>query len=231
MTDKPVLTYFDIEGLGECIRLAFTLNEVDFEDVRVDFKSEWPALKEKTPYGQLPTLKVGDKTFAQSLAILMWAGKQGNGKAYPQEDMKKFEIDQALMLIEDFAKAWTPAAYLPMRPSKFGYPDDFAETKEGKETIKALREKFVEEQIPLFCEKFVSMIKESGGFLCSSDEPTIADFHLLPKIRNFQRGILDHVPTTCLDKFEDINAYRDRVMSHPKIKEWYAAHPDKNANA
>ena len=38
------LTYFDIRGRGEVVRLIFKAAEVEFEDKRVKFE-EWGALK------------------------------------------------------------------------------------------------------------------------------------------------------------------------------------------
>jgi len=47
---KYKLTYFNIEGLGEKIRLAFLLNGVEFEDNRVAWK-DWPEVKKTVKFG------------------------------------------------------------------------------------------------------------------------------------------------------------------------------------
>jgi len=47
---KIKLTYFDIEGVAEPIRLALVLSGIPFEDHRIKF-DEWPAMKPTTPYG------------------------------------------------------------------------------------------------------------------------------------------------------------------------------------
>eukprot|EP00529_Nitzschia_sp_RCC80_P039198 CAMPEP_0113493720 /NCGR_PEP_ID=MMETSP0014_2-20120614/28737_1 /TAXON_ID=2857 /ORGANISM="Nitzschia sp." /LENGTH=56 /DNA_ID=CAMNT_0000387591 /DNA_START=118 /DNA_END=285 /DNA_ORIENTATION=+ /assembly_acc=CAM_ASM_000159 len=49
---KIKLTYFDIEGAGEPVRLALVMSGAEFEDDRIKFP-DWGALKPKTPYGQL----------------------------------------------------------------------------------------------------------------------------------------------------------------------------------
>jgi hypothetical protein len=67
---KLKLTYFNIQGAAEKVRLAFVLGAVPFDDVRVPFP-EWPALKPTTPYGQLPLLTIDDgEPMAQSDAML-----------------------------------------------------------------------------------------------------------------------------------------------------------------
>lgn len=38
-------TYFNSKALGEPIRFLFAYGKIDFEDVRIDFATEWPALK------------------------------------------------------------------------------------------------------------------------------------------------------------------------------------------
>ena len=74
------LTYFDIPGAGEKIRLALLLGKIPFKDERVGFQ-ECGELKPKTPYGQLPLMELDGEVFGQSGAMLQYAGKlAGLGK-------------------------------------------------------------------------------------------------------------------------------------------------------
>ena len=51
------------------MRLAAKIGSVDFEDVRINFP-DWPALKPKTPFGQLPFMNIDDsEPIAQSGAM------------------------------------------------------------------------------------------------------------------------------------------------------------------
>ena len=43
-SSKPILTYFDLYGKGEAIRMALTHGKIDFEDSRVTGES-WKAFK------------------------------------------------------------------------------------------------------------------------------------------------------------------------------------------
>src|SRR5260221_12079086 len=69
------LSYFDFAGSrGEECRLALHLAGVPFEDDRI---KDWPAGKEKTPFGALPVLTVeGHPPLAQTNVILRLIGVQ-----------------------------------------------------------------------------------------------------------------------------------------------------------
>ena len=69
--NKPKLIYFDAPvSRGEECRLALHLAGVDFDDVRIKV-ADWPALKERTPYGGLPVLELpGVPSLAHSNAMV-----------------------------------------------------------------------------------------------------------------------------------------------------------------
>uniref|UniRef100_A0A8R1EEE7 GST N-terminal domain-containing protein n=2 Tax=Caenorhabditis japonica TaxID=281687 RepID=A0A8R1EEE7_CAEJA len=62
------LYYFDVRALAEPIRIIFALFDVPHEDHRVT-NEQWDELKNDTPYGQLPVLKVDGFEIGQSSAI------------------------------------------------------------------------------------------------------------------------------------------------------------------
>jgi len=217
------LTYFDIEGAGEPVRLALTLAGIPFEDDRIKFP-DWPAIKPTTPYGQVPLLYVGadgaPKT--QSGAMLRYAGKlNAAAKLYPDECM--YEVEEAIGLIGDLQKAWTPMIYMGMRPETFGHPEGFSKTDDGQALIKQMRSKFVAEDLPKYLKFLADYIDAHGGgkFLCSAEKPTIADCLAVPTLRAFTRGHIDHVPTDCLGAEPRIVAYLERFVALPEIKGRY----------
>lgn len=73
--ELPVLTYLDVPGVGDQIRLTLRLGGVAFVDERVTYE-EVAARRAAgaLPCGQVPTLRVGGATYCQSGAILRWAG-------------------------------------------------------------------------------------------------------------------------------------------------------------
>uniref|UniRef100_A0A0N5B0A5 glutathione transferase n=1 Tax=Syphacia muris TaxID=451379 RepID=A0A0N5B0A5_9BILA len=69
------LTYFDFRWFGEGARLLFHYAGVPFEDERIQV-DQWPALKPKMPFGQLPVLTVDGKVIAQSGAICRYLARE-----------------------------------------------------------------------------------------------------------------------------------------------------------
>lgn len=93
-TPKIKLTYFDIAGRAEAIRLALTLGDIAFEDIRVSFE-EWQKLKPTVPGGQLPALQLGEGPYiGESLAMLRYAGKLAS--LYPEDADKALYVDSYL---------------------------------------------------------------------------------------------------------------------------------------
>mmetsp|Transcript_13236 Transcript_13236/g.21536 ORF Transcript_13236/g.21536 Transcript_13236/m.21536 type:complete len:225 (+) Transcript_13236:39-713(+) len=221
---KPRLTYFDIQGVAEAVRLALVLNKIDFEDNRIKH-AEWAELKQTAKFGQLPLFeREGKPTLAQSGAMLRYAGRLGDGSLYPQDPEKMAQVEEMDGLVGDMIKAWGPCLYMGMAPHKFGYEEGSQKTDEGKARVKALREQFLANDLPRFMGYFTKQLKDSGGgFLCG-DTLTIADLRFVPFIRGFQRGFMDYVPKDCLDTFPAITSYLDRVLSVPEISEWYKTH-------
>ena len=80
MAPKIKLTYFDIEGVAEPIRLAFAFAGVEFEDDRIKFP-QWQELKPTTPHGTLPIMTIDDgPVITQSQAMLRYAASLDHGE-------------------------------------------------------------------------------------------------------------------------------------------------------
>ncbi len=69
MTDKPELTYFDIRGRAECIRILLEEVGVAYDDRQIT-NAQWQELKPSTPFGQLPVLRIGEVVLVQTQAIM-----------------------------------------------------------------------------------------------------------------------------------------------------------------
>jgi len=216
------LTYFNIEAAAEPTRLALTLAGVPFEDERVSFP-EWGALKPTTPYGQLPLMVVNGEpnVRTQSGAMLRYAGTLVPEKQlYPADSL--YEVEEAIALVEDMKTSWTPCLYLSMRPQKFGYPEKFGETDEGKALIKSLREKWIQEELPARLGFIAARLEKNGGkWLASKDKPTIADCYAVPFIRQFSKGFIDHVDPKCLEINPTIVDYIKRFCALEEVKGRY----------
>lgn len=223
MSSSPTikLTYFDIEGAGEPIRLALLLAGVEFEDCRIKFP-EWGDLKASTPYGQLPVMEVdGGEMKAQSGAMLRYCGTLGNKSLYPTE--KLYEIEEALGVIGDLNNAFMPGLYMGMRPHLFGYEEGSQATDEGKKIIEQVRTAFVQTELPKYLGFLEALLEKSGGdWLVAGDSPTIADCFAVPNIRRFTCGFIDHVPVDCLESHPKVVAYLERFCALPEFKGRYS---------
>jgi glutathione S-transferase len=212
------LRYFNIEGPAEKIRLTLSIAKIPFQDDRVVF-DDWASVKPTTPYGQLPVLYVDDEAMAQSDAILRYCGRLATARGTPlYDETRAREIDEALSLAEDMRESWYPNLVVGMSPEKFNLEKG---SDAHAATTKAMRERWVRDELPRYCG-FISKRVAGGKFLCG-DQVTIADCALVPLLRRFRSGGIDHVPKECLDAYADVVAYYDQFHAIPEVAAWYAA--------
>ncbi|GKY96608.1 hypothetical protein MPSEU_000620400 [Mayamaea pseudoterrestris] len=212
------LTYFDIAGRAEPIRLALVLSNTPFDDERLS-REEWQSFKPKTPYGQLPVMTIDNgEPMAQSMALLRYVGATFSDTLYPREHL--YEIEEAMNILDDFWTYWAPCMFIGMSPQSFGYPEGFAQTDEGKEKIKQMRTKWLETVLPEHANHMSRLIEKHGGvWMASKEHPTVADCMAYATLDAFTRGYIDHVPTDCWDKYPAIKAYLERFKELPEVKE------------
>ncbi|XP_041346664.1 glutathione S-transferase-like [Gigantopelta aegis] len=144
------LTYFDIRGRGELIRMLFVLSGKEYEDKRVQF-ADWPKLKPTLPGGSLPILEIDGKVYTQSLAIAQYLAKEF--KLSGKTSLECLRVDEVVHTAEDMLQA--------MAKSMF----EKDETKK-KEMI----EKLAKEDVPRFTKIFESFLTENktGFFVGNS---------------------------------------------------------------
>lgn len=219
MVKSIKFTYFNIEGAGEPVRLALALAGQEYEDERINFP-DWKDLKPKTPYGALPLMVIdGGPAKTQSMAMLRWVGAECSKTLYPQD--KLYDIEEALGVVEDLVKAWGPNMYMGMMPQKFGYPEGYNQTDEGKAKIKTMREEWIKKELPDYLGRIEGLLDkaaDSGGWLVpGTAEPTIADCFAVAQLRSFSRGHMDHVATKSLETHPKVVAYCKKFCALPQI--------------
>ena len=187
-------------------------------------------MKGTTPYGQLPVMVVDGQTYAQSEAmlryvccargpthspLLLFRYMGSVSGMYPRDDLVKcFRIDEMIGLVGDLQAAVRPSMLVGRDPSL---------TKEQKAAkTKELREAFCNTELPKFLGHFERKLKAEGSGFLVGRMPTIADCTLLVTLRWLTRGILDHVPVTCLAAYPEVSAFKARMEGLPRIKSWYA---------
>ncbi|ETV99172.1 hypothetical protein H310_07970 [Aphanomyces invadans] len=105
------LTYFDAGGRAEPIRLILAYGGISFEDVRIpgkDFPAKKPSLD--LPFGQVPTLHVDGKVYAQSIAIARYVATLAG--LYPENPLDALEADLAVDTIVEATMTFVNAAFM-----------------------------------------------------------------------------------------------------------------------
>ncbi|KNC78067.1 hypothetical protein SARC_09488 [Sphaeroforma arctica JP610] len=198
MSNKLKLTYFDIKGRGEPIRIAFAYGDVPYEDKRVSYK-DWPSIKSTTPLGKVPFLEVDGTVYTQGFAILRYAGKKAN--LYPSDELLALRVDEVLQVIDE-------SYYLKIIES-FAIQD--AEEK------KAFRLKLVTEVFPPVSAKLDEYC--DGGYFGHSI--TIADIAMREIIGWFKDDMLEDIPVDFFDTYPNLTQMYKNVTEDPKLKSYF----------
>ncbi|VDM48029.1 unnamed protein product [Toxocara canis] len=197
------LTYFDIYGLGEGARLLFHQAGVKFDDNRIK-REDWPALKPKTPFGQLPLLEVDGEVLAQSTAIYRYLGRQfGLAGKTPMEEA---QVDSIFDVYRDLDEELRPFLYA-LNGEKEGDKD-----KLKKEVFIPAREKY----FPAF-EKFLA---KSGSEYLVGKSLTWADIVISDAFAIWETLVPDF-----LSGYPELKKFVERVRELPNIKKWISERP------
>lgn len=198
---RPKLTYFDAPvSRGEECRLALHVAGVDFEDNRIQ-QADWPAMKEKTPYGSLPVLELpGHAPLAQSNAILVLIGRRHG--LHPKDDFEATRHEGMLQHVEDMRLTVRPTLSM-VDPER-----------------KAAREALVAGFLPAW-GKAAERNLGAGPFF-AGDKLQVVDIKLFVAVRWLSGGKVDHIPATIFSAFPKLMRVHDAVRDDARIKSWYA---------
>ncbi|CAP21337.1 Protein CBR-GST-6.2 [Caenorhabditis briggsae] len=99
------LIYFPLRARAEIARQLFAYAGKDYTEEVVTFE-QWPALKNSTPFGQLPVLEVDGKPLGQSYAIARYLAKEFGlaGKT----DVEEAEVDAIADQFKDYLNDVVP---------------------------------------------------------------------------------------------------------------------------
>lgn len=196
------LTYFKAPGRAEPIRHALAIAGVDFEDEHVTF-DQFPALRQSGawPFLSLPIMTVDGATFAESAAMLRFAGKLGG--LYPDDPVEAMKVDMVVDALE------------PILTAIF------------QDKSEEARKKVVEETFPRYFGAVDKMYAETKGPYLLGDKLTIADLKVASFAGSMNKGgRLDHIPAGCLEQYTHLMACSKAVLQAEKVKEWNDAHPE-----
>ena len=231
----PILTYLQgMKGLGEGIRLVLHCGSVPFVDERITYTQ----VKQRRadgllPCGQVPTLRVGGRTYCQSAAILRWAGRRAG--LYPDCAEEQLRCDMVCDALDELRRDLNPLWYkaaLRRDPvsGEPGCPLTHGQVVEAQTLVAAhyLPAGFVRlEEIlgdrPYFCSAR-SPEEAQGGV--GQEQLTVADVALFVDVSQILGGEFEEslgVGAEVLKDCPRLVALCGRVGRHPKVKEWYAS--------
>jgi len=201
---KLVLNYFDFDGSrGEVARLAMHLTGIAFEDRRIARK-DWPAMRDRMPFQQMPVLEVDGKPIAQSNTINRYLGELAG--LYPKDDWQAALVDEVMDAVEDLT-------------TRIGNTIRMAEDAKKK-----VREDLAAGPIPRFLQQLEARLKAGGGEWFVEKRLTVADLKCYLLIRWLKSGVIDYVPADIVDRNAPLLAqHLERVHNHPKIAAYYSA--------
>jgi len=200
------LRYFPFPGRAASIRDALNIGKIAFVDDFVPpehFRDR--RASGEFPFGGLPVLDVETKTgkvcSAQSNAILRFAGRLSN--LYPVDDMiQALKVDEALDLGEDINQLIAPSLH-----------------EQDDKRKMAMRKELAEKTLPEWANYFERLITNNGstGYIVG-EALTIADLKLYWIVEWLTSGMLDGIPTTLLDNYPDIIAWRRNITEVRELR-------------
>eukprot|EP00298_Acanthocystis_sp_HF-20_P029097 c7970_g1_i2.p1 GENE.c7970_g1_i2~~c7970_g1_i2.p1 ORF type:complete len:222 (+),score=87.65 c7970_g1_i2:24-668(+) len=207
---KLKLTYFKSEGRAEKIRLAFVIGKVPFEDHRIT--TEWPQVKASAKFGQAPLLEVDGVQYAQSGALLRYAGRLAG--LYPSDSLHALRVDEVIALTEDLSSAFSGMYAIRGNSS--------LSDEEKKTQLEAFFAKVAAETLPKYFAFFDTLLAANGtnGYLVG-DSVTLADVVVYTLLRAV---VEQHVPIpkSSLDAHPLILAHYNKIAEIPEVKAWYS---------
>eukprot|EP00042_Codosiga_hollandica_P031583 m.193153 g.193153 ORF g.193153 m.193153 type:complete len:213 (-) comp53680_c0_seq3:878-1516(-) len=172
---KLKLTYFDGPGRGEAIRLAFVVGDVEFEDVRLSgpqFSEQKAAGRFKN--GVVPVLEIDGVQYAQSLALLLYAGKLA--EIYPTDPTAALAVDEVLLSCDDIQTIVFGVVY-----------------QRDKATKEAAAKAAIAGPLTAWLNRFdAALAKNSSGYFVG-DSITIADLKVLVPSRESRLLFLSYL--------------------------------------
>lgn len=208
---KITLYYFKIPfWRAEVTRLSLFIGNIPFEDYRIEgddydkFKKSGELPNKKiAPFKQLPVLDVDGKIFAQTGAIARFCGKLSG--LYPKnDDYKAALIDQIIETAQDIN-------FLVTLSSRDKDP----------EKRRAARDILTNKHLPKWFEFLENILKQNvHSVYFVGNDLTIADLAIWRLLGWLKSGMLDGVPTTILDEYNNLNKLRDEIYKNHKIIKW-----------
>ncbi|XP_022087462.1 S-crystallin SL11-like [Acanthaster planci] len=194
------LTYFDVRGRAETIRMLFAVAGQKFEDVRIT-EEQWPETKKKVPLGALPVLEIDGKQLIQSKAIASYLAREFG--FYGANSWESAKIDEISGAVEDI---WLPYVRIIISSDDKSKKD--AEMKKHFEEKAPVFLRFLEDQL---CKN-----NEGDGFFVGK-KISMADLNFHTSIESLETTSL-----LGLEKYPKLTALKARISAHDKLAPYLA---------
>ncbi|KAF8363340.1 hypothetical protein PRIPAC_90263 [Pristionchus pacificus] len=204
------LTYFNVRGRGEPVRMMFTIAGVPFEDKRID-KADWPELKKTFPFGTLPVLEVDGVQIGQTLAIVRYVAREF-GLAGP-DNLTAALADALADQFVDF-----------LQSTEKWLVSTFGGTATSEEKDEIYNTVFVPAREKHFAYFEAALAKSTTGWYAGTPELTHADV----VIANYLAFVssLDKNADKLFEGFPLMEAQYKKFFAHPKLQKYLAERPD-----
>jgi len=198
------LYYFPVRGRGETARLLLNYSSTKYEDIIISVE-QWPAMKDKMPMGQLPVLEVDGKQLCQSTAIARYLARECGLTGKSSWDMARAD-----MIVEGIFDMWTQlkVVYLP-------------KIEGDKKTADEKWAQMADTTLKPFLVTNTRFLNENGGQWFVGDSLTWADI----AIAEFMSVLEDCFCQSILDNFPQLKAFKEKIFSLPKLKEYVSQRP------
>ncbi|KDO20604.1 hypothetical protein SPRG_12960 [Saprolegnia parasitica CBS 223.65] len=202
------LTYFDMPGRAELIRLVLSLHDIPFEDERLT-RDAFAARKASFPFEQVPTLTINGVEFAQGHSLARYVGKLTG--MYPSDPIDALRVDEMLSFQEDVVQALIPM---------------LREQDIVRKT--ALARELASSKLPHLFELLERRLAVTKGTYVLAETLTIADVTLYVLFATFQSGRFTPMDTAFVDDYPHWRAIYTSMHGHPKVQAYYAQQVERS---
>ena len=231
------LHYLDMKGLAEPLRLTLRLGHLPFEETVVTYddvskmRNADGGAGAAIPFGQVPVLEIDGVAFAQSAALLRWAGKRAG--LYP-DGLRQLRCDMAEECLNDLRRAFVPLWYgnsLPRNPED-GTLDPA--TALSDETRAAALASVTRTHLPARLRQLEHLLgstagleseaeRDAGPFLCGANVTT-ADLSAYVLVEGLTHPDIPYCrgvdATEALRSCPRLTALVEAVEAHPEVAAW-----------
>uniref|UniRef100_A0A7S0PYV3 Glutathione transferase n=1 Tax=Coccolithus braarudii TaxID=221442 RepID=A0A7S0PYV3_9EUKA len=203
------LTYFNLDGLGEPIRLTLALAGARFEDYRFKSRDEFGALKPKLRFGQVPCLEVNGTELVQSAAVMRYVARafDTSGLLYPSDLQAAALVDALIDQVKDMTTGRMVFRY------KARFWGSAADAILTESVVESIEKAWLEEVLPTHLAFFAKVASESPTqWLAGTASPTIADIMVATQLKMLS-AFSGKLPGS-------LDAYVNNVYALPAVVAW-----------